>query len=305
VVAMGELLTRVTATSRLVVVRALPEVTEDADDCDEDEMDQSDEAAAAGAQLRPPGFLVTAIPFNDEMRAIEPDFAAKEWDLVTFAPELDEKPPPPLVTRELVQAAIDLVQKQTLVGVEIGSVFQNAAMEKFWHYIEHKALGEARRRVVEEQPYDTEIDAPKVRQRAGVQIDAFCQLLPEDDDDEPAATSSQRGRSEKGKRKALEPDTTGIDWEQQYLDGTLSKCKVPDLKIFLKSIGAPVSNKNKATVRCRYCVASCDPVVAPQQAAPLTTPASFHNSCWSSSRNILKTIQQFPPSNKKTESSNA
>jgi Ku70/Ku80 beta-barrel domain len=242
VVAMGELLTRATATSRLVVVRALPEVTAGGED--EDEPDQSDEAAA-GVQRRPPGFLVTAIPFNDEMRAIEPDIAAKEWDAVNSSSSLDEKPPPPLVTRELVQAAIDLVQKQTLVGVEIGSVFQNAAMCKYWNYIEHKVLGEARR---VDESYDTEIDAAQVRQRAGSQIDAFVQLLPVDDD-----PTTSRGRNENGKRKALEPDTTGIDWEELYLHGTLSECKVTELKMFLKSIGEPVSNKDKTAVCCRQC----------------------------------------------------
>jgi ATP-dependent DNA helicase 2 subunit 1 len=275
VVAMGELLTRVTATSRLVVVRALPEVTENGED--EDEADQSDDAAAAGAQLRPPGFLVTAIPFNDEMRAIEPDIAAKEWELMTSSPELDEKPPPPLVTREIVQAAIDLVQKQTLVGVEIGSVFQNAAMEKFWNYIEHKALGEARR---VDEPYDTEIDAAQVRQRAGVQIDAFCQLLPEDD-----VPTTSRGRGEKGKRKALEPDTTGIDWEQFYRDGTLSKCKVADLKIFLKSIGEPISGK-KADVCCRHCFVQS----RGHYASHCLNSVFALRSCWSASRNISRTI---------------
>jgi hypothetical protein len=168
-VAMGELLTRVTATSRFVVVRALPE----------------------------------------------------EWDLLTSLPELDEKPPPPLVTRELVQVAIDLVQRQTLVGVGIGSVFSNAAMENFG--ITLSTRRSARRvewmnRTIRKLTRPTCVSR---RERNLMPLAKSCPrtMLPRPREDE--------AKRESARRSSL---TTGIDREQLYNNGTVSKCNVGNVR---------------------------------------------------------------------------
>lgn len=214
VVAIGELLTRVSATSRLVVLRPLPEQL----------------SGDLGHQSHPPGLLVTSLPFDDEMRAIEPDLATKERE---------ESGPIDLVSDELVEAAKNLIQKQTLVGVEIGEMFQNAAMCRFWNYIEHIALGEGLR---VDGKFDTDIDVDQIQKLVGTQISQFLELLPDD----IAPEKPKRGQ----KRKEMGPDDSDVDWEKVIQDGTIEKCKVAELKTKLKSIGESTTG-NKSAVRTR------------------------------------------------------
>lgn len=210
VIAVGELLTRVTATSRLVVLRPLQEVVEMVE-------------GGMMQQSRPPGMLVTDIPFEDEMRAIEPDVATKTWEETGYD----------LAAQDMIKAAMNLVQKQTLVGVEIGEDFENAAMCRFWNYVEHVALDEGLRA---DKPYDTEIDKGEVLKHAGEEIDEFVALLPDDIKPEQAP-----------RKRKIEPDDSGVDWGKVYMGGAVSRCKVADLKKKLKSVGELVSG-NKSVV---------------------------------------------------------
>lgn len=213
VVAIGELLVRVTATSRFVVMRPM-----------ECQMDEDGED-----MLHPPGFIVTSFPFEDEMRTIDPDAGSKMLE------EGED-----IASDELVEAARDLIQNQTFdKGTVIGENFENAYIGRFWAYVESLALDEGMKA---DRKYDTEVDEEQILKRNGEQIDRFQQLLPE----EPEPEKKSR------KRKELVPDTSGVDWETMYSENALDQCKVPQLKSYLKSIGEPLSG-NKATVRlCWY-----------------------------------------------------
>jgi SAP domain len=48
----------------------------------------------------------------------------------------------------------------------------------------------------------------------------------------------------------LPPDDSGVDWQELYLSDELDSVKVPHLKSFLRSQGAPLSG-NKAALLSR------------------------------------------------------
>jgi Ku70/Ku80 beta-barrel domain len=215
VVAVGELLTRVTATSRLVALRPVPEELRPAAD------------EETWILIQAPGFLLTTLPFEEELRMA---------DLV-------DAPPP---EEALVEATMALVEKQSFVdAVELGMDFVNAPMDRFWKYMEQIAYGDDVKPPAPEL-YDTEVDVEQVLQHVGEQIRAVAALLPEDTS--VATTSSAR------KRKVAAPpppDDSGIDWLQKVQEGTLSEFKVPDLKAKLRSLGESTTG-NKSAVRAIY-----------------------------------------------------
>jgi Ku70/Ku80 beta-barrel domain len=219
VAAVGELLTRVTATSRLVALRPVPEELRPAPEDDE-----------AWILVQAPGFLLTTLPFEEELRAAD----------------VADAPPP---EEDLVQATMRLVEKQSFVdAVELGVDFVNAPMDRFWKYMEQIAFGGGgEEKPAAQELYDTEVDAEQVLQHVGEQIQAVAALLPED-------TSTAATASSARKRKAAAPpppDESGIDWLRKVQEGTLSECKVPDLKAKLRSLGESTTG-NKPAVRIMH-----------------------------------------------------
>jgi len=122
--------------------------------------------------------------------------------------------------------------------VEIGGVehFQNAALLKFWDYVEHVALDEP---LGSDKKYDTVVDKDKIMKKVGDQIQQFSLNLPEDVKPEKAA-----------KKRKIVSDDSGIDWEDVFTKGTLAQCKNNDLKSKLRSLGEPISG-NKSQVSSR------------------------------------------------------
>ena len=202
VLAVGELLTRVTSTSRLVAMWPLEEEAE--------EMDFGDHILLN--QKRPPGMMILSLPFEDEVRHLGTDAAVQA---------LHEGGGTGIASEEVVKVAMKLIEKQTLVDVEIGEDFENARLVKFWDYVEHKALEQPLSAAKE---FDTVLDEDAVTEFVGKEIAELAIALPEDVKPEP-------------KKRKLEPDDSGVDWETFYREGRLSDCKVPELKKKLRSLG--------------------------------------------------------------------
>lgn len=143
VVAIGELLTRVTACSRLVAIYPQAERRDS-------EFDD---------QLIPPGMIVVNLPFEDDVRKMHSDCVES------------------IASEDLVQKTMDLICHQKLENVEIGLNFENPALTRFWRYIEAVALEMS---IPEEEQYETELNEEEVLQAAGNQITSFRDILPRD-----------------------------------------------------------------------------------------------------------------------------
>jgi ATP-dependent DNA helicase 2 subunit 1 len=249
VVAIGEVLFRVGWTSKLVAIYPLEEV-----------LDKEE-----GTQRLPPGLMVVPLPFEDDVREPELDEAMKELRLqstmeeglakkgvkledggaapdlassLSTSPNLLENTPTGYVaSEELVQAAMDLIEKQTVDDdIQLGEDLENAALQRFFDYIEAIAMEdpffEAR------TDFDTEVPDEDVLKAAGKQIDQFKVLLP-DDVDKPKAA---------GRKRKIVEDDSGINWVELYQEGELDSCKLPELKKYLRSIGEQLSGKKSDLV---------------------------------------------------------
>ena len=141
VIAIGELLLRATASSRLVAI-----------------VPQAEYHSEDGRQTKPPGLLIFQLPFEDDIRSIEDDCGETA----------DE---------DLVEAAVELIKHQRIHGVEWGVSFENPALAEFWNYIESIAIGIPLQRADNE----VEIDSDAILAAAGAQIEALRIALPEDE----------------------------------------------------------------------------------------------------------------------------
>jgi non-homologous end joining protein Ku len=215
VVAIGELLTRAKGMARLVAMSPLEE------ELCTDEIDGQEVLRLKS----PPGMVVVALPFEDEMRAMDPDAAVRSLETGGAA----------IATENVVNAAMALIRKQTIPNVEIGENFENATLSKFWDYVEHVALAEGPPDKQEE--YDTVVDKERVLKDSGEQITALKESLPPD-----VVVKAETA----GSKRKIEPDDSGVDWELMFAEGRLSDLKNDQLKKKLRSVpGAKLSgNKN-------------------------------------------------------------
>lgn len=158
VIAVGELLTRVNTTSRLVALYPQAEFARPDD----------------GYQIAPPGMNVVVLPYEDDVRAMEVDAGDT-------------------ASEEAVEKAMDLVRNQKLVDVELGQSFVNGALNEFWRYIESVALETP---MPPKEEYDTELNEEDILEAAGQQIEGFRDALCEDVKEEKKRASKKRKASE-------------------------------------------------------------------------------------------------------------
>lgn len=197
VLAIGELMTRVTATSRLVAI--FPQK--------EEYLREED----GGGLETPPGMVAYVLPFEDDVRALEPDAGAVDAD----------KTP--------VQAATDLINAMNFGDGFSLDYLKNDSLAHFYTYLESIALETTL--PTPEQSLN-QITDEDVRATAGEQIDAFSASLP--DDVVPVKEPKKRKR---------EPDETGCDWLFLYRSNDIASCTIPMLKSYLKSCGEKTSGK--------------------------------------------------------------
>eukprot|EP00978_Attheya_sp_CCMP212_P030320 scaffold111044_cov53-Attheya_sp.AAC.1 len=207
VLAIGELLTRITGTSRLVAM--IPQQ-------EEVEAPEHDDEGGAPKQLRPPGFLVYPLPYEDDVRALEEDAIIS-------------------ADKDTVHAAVKVIQNQRMGGFEFGYNFENPALTRFWNYIESVALGTRLPEEDDEEGIDeTKMDVDGILGAAGPQIEEFKARLPDDD----ILTAGTR------KRKAIKQEgDTELDWLDLYESDSLVNCTSDTLKLYLRSIGAKLGGK--------------------------------------------------------------
>ena len=230
VLAVGEALQRETSQSRLVAVYPFEETDH-----------------------LPPGMYVKTLPFEDDMRRLVPDAASAELDLQQkkFTCKVDigdpDKPGSSLdfvedalfsgssekdyvtgsiASEKLIQAATNLMNRQTISSAEIGEDFENAALTEFYSYLKSVAFDTAK----EENNYDTIVNKDAILKIAGEQIDAYRSSLPVDIERPKASTSRKR-------TKKLVPDDSGIDWFELFRMNEIGSCKVDQLKKYLRSVG--------------------------------------------------------------------
>ncbi len=148
VLGIGELLQRVTATSRLVAIVPQEEVlSED-----------------GTVQELPPGFLIIPLAYEDDIRATPEIPEGEDYE----------------ASDEIVTAAENMMSKLRLENVVFGDSFENQALKTFWNYMESVALGMP---LVENDPDedDTTWDVDAILSVCREEINTFVELLPEDE----------------------------------------------------------------------------------------------------------------------------
>lgn len=209
VLAIGEMLSRKTSTSRQVAIWPLA-------DSDDEE---------TGGVTRPPGMMIVELPFEEEIREIGADAGIDE--IMTTGQDL--------ASPDIVDAFASLVERQSWDNVVIGENFENADLSRFWDYVEHVALGLPL--PAKQDGYEIIPDEAALSKRVGNEVERVVSLLP--DDIIPEKVSNKR---------KLTPDDSGVDWETVYHQGEVAKCRVDELKKKLKSVGEKVGGKKQELV---------------------------------------------------------
>ena len=211
VIGIGEILQRVTATSRLVAIVPQEEKLANDNDCSNDDGDEESEGMV---QERPPGFLLIPLSYEDDVRAI-PEAGHYEAD------------------EDMVSAVEGFMDKLKLDNFVIGESFENPALKAFWNYMESVALGTP---LVEDDldEDDTNLDAQVVLSVCGKEIDSFKNILPDDEVVE---------KEKKRRVASLKADQTGIDWFHEYKENTFETLSVEELKAYCRSQGEKVGGR--------------------------------------------------------------
>jgi len=142
-----------------------------------------------------------------------------------------------IASEDLVQAAMNLIRRQTTSEIEIGVDFENAALTEFYAYLMSVAFDTTK----EESEYDTILNKDAVLDIAGKQIDDFRSWLPIDVERPKASTSRKRIRT-------IVPDDSGVDWIELYERGEIVECKMDLLKKYLRSVGLATSGRKSDLV---------------------------------------------------------
>lgn len=237
VVAIGEAHHREHWQSRLVAIFPLQKTPSDED------------------SGKPAGMLVVKLPFEDDIRAIAPDEASNELEMLKSRSQmiddkrvssngtiLSEHPEPidsagdvrhndrfsgSIAAEELVAAATKMVAKMTVNRNSDLVDVSNDSMENFYSYLKSVALDLPRERV----KHGDKVYASMLPSKTLAAIESFFLLLPED------ATPQKTGSDRRKRTKDLPPDETGIDWKTLYEADKLASCKNEELKACLRSFG--------------------------------------------------------------------
>lgn len=205
VIGIGELLLRITSSSRLVAIIPQEEVVEE----------QNYDGIALPRQITPPGFILIPLPYKDDIRPVS-KYNARTVD------------------EDMIDIAMDLVRNQNIEdGVEIGHSFENPMLRNFLNYIESVALGTPLQ--LDQDDDDTKMNVDGILLSAGTQIEAFLNYLPKDID-----IKVERKRKTP---QYLRPDETEINWIEAYQTDDIPNFNVNDLKSYLRSVGLKMTGR--------------------------------------------------------------
>jgi len=220
VFAVGELLTRVTGMCRLVAI--LPEI----------EGEENEDAPPSQ-----PGFLVFQLPYEDDVRAVDEENNDDSGNFVADETTID--------------AAVKLIQKQRMDGIEFGYSFENPALKNFWNYIQSVALGlplSNNDDSAEEDCDQTIMNVEDIIRCASKEIEGLKTCLPEEE-------IGVKTREPAKRKISVVEDDSGIDWVHAYETNTLSDYTSYELKKYLRSVGEKISGRKADLVeRVEGCV---------------------------------------------------
>lgn len=262
VVGIGEVLHRPQWSSRLVALIPMPDNTGAKHASNDDEPEGEDFVDAEFPQ----GIMISTLPFEDDFRSLEEDEAYIAWKVhqqeesTSIKVEEDEAPDeiPSVIMNamnfpspDLIQAAMNLISRHGLDDtMRLGDDFENVALTEFFTYLEEVAL-ELPVTMDEDGGskqvyYDTRPDESKIAQVLGDVIDDFRKHLP--DELESGGGGKGRSRVNLKRKKDTPPDDSGVDWQEVYMSDEWDSIKIPQLKTYLRSQGAPLSGNKTALI---------------------------------------------------------
>ena len=239
VIAIGEKVLRTSWPSKLVaIVPMAATASSSSTSLDEEE---GDEEESSGPK-QPACMMVVDLPFEDDVRVLEPDYSMQERQLSRVKGEaLQEEVDADgvdltkhligsVASDSLVEAAKKLISQQTLSKeLDIEDAFENRAVKKFINFLESVALGTPFQETEEDW-----VDFEGLKEIAKEEIKSFDCLLPED-------IKAEKPKTER-KRKIV-ADESGIDWNDLLLNDGIAECKIDELKSYLRSVGEKVGGK--------------------------------------------------------------
>jgi hypothetical protein len=225
--AMGELVSTVRAMARLVIIIPQQEIREYL---------SSDERDQRTRQVQPPGFIISYLPYANDVRPVVTDHCVVPSAEGVAAAE----------AMILAQENDSSSATRSSYPVDWSYDIPNPALNMFWDYMESVALGLPLPAVVDE----TLMDKAAILDAAKGEIEAFEATFPTEEEclarfksSKAAATVKKMNVSE---FDPLQPEIM----EDMARNGTLNKkCTVQALKGFLKYVGLRVTGKKEDLVQ--------------------------------------------------------
>ena len=140
-----------------------------------------------------------------------------------------------IASEELVQAMISLMAKLDLTRQEIGLgdlILQNPAMINFHNYLSSIAFGIRHEKVENYLLRPSEEEQKGQMEKVRNEVEDIIGKLP-GDAEKPKAS----------RKRALVPDTSGLDWDDLLKTGKIKTCKVDQLKSYLRSVGEALTGR--------------------------------------------------------------
>jgi len=220
VVGIGELLVRGYYSSKLVAIHAFPEEVEEIVNDRDDGSASGDSDGNPSVYLKvPPCWIVTQLPFENEVRDMLPDASLDE--------DFQVSPP--------TQQALEKIINEQLSDLDWGD-FKNPYLERFWDYVESVALEEP----MPNKDYSLlPVGHEKVEELQS-HVKVLKATLPEESDTK--LSGNKRGASN---ARLSADDAT--DWATQLRDGNLGRFTTQDIKLGLSKYGVTrgLSGKKK------------------------------------------------------------
>lgn len=193
-----------------------------------------DEDSGKVVQLEPPGFQLIQLPWSDDIRNPEadPKFAGATH---------------PVATSTAVSAAEAMIEAMQLDPLNTFSgAWPNPVLQRHYQILEHLAMAEDvpdQALMVDDTLPDTRLLSDAAPAIEAFKDETFGTGYTADVDAAKGVKRKVSGNTQEDKDAASE-----IDFRRQWEEGTLPQLTLPQLKIYLKAAGLPVSGKKAFVV---------------------------------------------------------